>query len=139
MAASEAAFVVLKIVGAVVLVVIGIQSLRTRGAADGRPRADRARAAALPRGLLTSFANPKLAVFFVALFPQFVPEGDPVLPATVLMAAIIVAMDLVGSRVLAVLVAAPKRAIIERGWARRMEARRQRAARARRPPGLLSR
>jgi threonine/homoserine/homoserine lactone efflux protein len=26
-------------------------------------------------GLVTSLANPKLAVFFVALFPQFVPAG----------------------------------------------------------------
>jgi threonine/homoserine/homoserine lactone efflux protein len=28
----------------------------------------------------TSVSNPKLAVFFVALFPQFVPAGEPVLP-----------------------------------------------------------
>src|SRR3954468_8129659 len=69
-AASETAFVGLKVVGAVVLVVLGVQALRggrrsqVAGRGGGAPYRD---------GLITSFANPKLAVFFVALFPQFVP------------------------------------------------------------------
>ena len=74
------------------------------------------------QGLVTSFANPKLAVFFVALFPQFVPEGDPVAGPTALMATIIVLMDLVYFTVLAVIVSRARRAIVERGWARRLEA-----------------
>lgn len=122
-AASEAAFATLKIVGAIVLAVIGVQALlrARRGVpADfGPPPAGRSH---YRQGLLTSFANPKLAVFFVALFPQFVPDGDPVLPATVLMASIIVVMDLVWFTVLALLVSRLKRTIVERGWARRMEA-----------------
>jgi threonine/homoserine/homoserine lactone efflux protein len=123
-AASEAAFAVLKIAGAVVLVSLGIRSLlraRAGVAFDlGAPAPETP--SHYRQGLLTSFANPKLAVFFVALFPQFVPEGDPVLPATVLMAAIIVAMDVVWFTVLAVAVSRLKRALVERGWARRMEA-----------------
>lgn len=31
------------------------------------------------RGLVTSLANPKLAVSFIALFPQFPTRGTPVL------------------------------------------------------------
>ena len=47
------------------------------------------RARAFRDGLITSLANPKLAVFFVALFPQFVGERGDVLPTTLAMAAMI--------------------------------------------------
>jgi threonine/homoserine/homoserine lactone efflux protein len=76
-ATSAEAFTAVKLVGAVVLVVLGLQSLRGRRADPAR-RARRG--APLRDGLVTSLANPKLAVFFVALFPQFVPDGAPVLP-----------------------------------------------------------
>ena len=58
---------------------------------------------------------------FLALFPQFIPDGDAVLAPTLLMATIIVLMDLVWFTVLAVLVSRARRAMTERGWARRME------------------
>src|SRR5919202_1220689 len=66
-AASETAFWVLKVVGAVVLVYLGIRTLRARGDDEAPPL----RRSAYGTGLMTSFANPKLAVFFIALFPQF--------------------------------------------------------------------
>jgi threonine/homoserine/homoserine lactone efflux protein len=122
-AASEAAFAALKIAGAIVLVWLGVQAWRR--ARNGLPFDVRAPAAARSHfrsGLLTSFANPKLAVFFLALFPQFVPHGEPVLPATALMAAIIMLLDLVWFTVLALIVARAQRAFVERGWAQRMEA-----------------
>ena len=56
------------------------------------------------------------------LFPQFIPDGDPVLVPTVTMATIIVLMDLVYFTFLAVVVSRARRAIVERGWARKMEA-----------------
>ena len=52
---------------------------------------------------MTSLANPSLAVFFVALFPQFVPTERPFFRALV-MAAIIVGLDLVWDSALADLV-----------------------------------
>lgn len=122
-AASEAAFAVLKVTGAVVLVWLGIQAWRR--ARSGLPAATepaRVGRSHYREGLLTSFANPKLAVFFVALFPQFVPDGQAVLPATLTMAAIIVALDLVWFTVLAVLVSRARRTFAERGWVRRMDA-----------------
>ena len=123
-AASEAAFAALKIAGAIVLVVIGLQALARARRGEGFDLAPAGRGGRghYRQGLLISFANPKLAVFFLALFPQFVPDGAPVLPATLLMAGIIVAMDLVWFTVLAVIVSRLKRTIVERGWARRMEA-----------------
>lgn len=119
-AASEAAFTTLKIVGAVVLVVLGVQALRgNKDAPDSRLRP--APRTAFVQGLVTSGANPKLAVFFVALFPQFVPEGGAVLPYTLAMAAILIAVDLVYFTALAWLVSRAKRAVVGSALARRVE------------------
>lgn len=127
-AASEAAFAVLKVGGAVVLAWLGAQALlrarpaRAGAASSVAPRDRHIAHRPYREGLLTSFANPKLAVFFVALFPQFVPAGQAVLPATLLMAAIVVSLDLVWFTVLAVLVGRARRAFAQSRWAARMEA-----------------
>ena len=47
------------------------------------------------KGLVNCLANPKLAVFFVALFPQFLTPGTPVLPAALGMAGVIVLFDVI--------------------------------------------
>jgi threonine/homoserine/homoserine lactone efflux protein len=116
-ATSAEVFTAVKLTGAVVLVVLGVQSLRGR-AARGRSVSG---ARALRDGLVTSVSNPKLAVFYVALFPQFVPEGAPVLPSAVLMAATIVAFDLVWYSALAYGVTRARRAFLDGPWARRVE------------------
>ena len=121
-AASAEAFAAVKLAGAVVLILLGTQTV-VRGRGEGDP-AQRSRApsvTAFRDGLLTSLLNPKLAVFFVALFPQFVPEGAPALPAASLMAAMIVAFDLAWYSTLAYLVARAKRAFVEGPWLRRAE------------------
>ena len=53
---------------------------------------------------MTSLSNPKLAVFFVALFPQFVDAGTAVLPATLVMAAMLAVFDFAWYTALAVMV-----------------------------------
>ena len=119
-ATSAAVFTVVKLVGAVVLVVLGVQSLRRRpepGPQRSRPRDGRA----LRDGLVTSLSNPKLAVFYVALFPQFVPTGAPVLPSALLMAATIVAFDVMWYSALAYAVTRARRAFRSGRWARRVE------------------
>jgi threonine/homoserine/homoserine lactone efflux protein len=113
------AFTAIKLVGAVVLVILGLQSLRGRRAAEAI--AAPAGGAPLRDGLVTSLANPKLAVFFAALFPQFVPDGASVLGSALLMAAMIVAFDLVWYSALAYLVARARRAFVERPWLKRAE------------------
>jgi len=103
--ASQIAYDTLRVVGAGVLVVLGLRSLlhRRHAAApgtepatgpDAEPGTEPARAAGWRSGLVTSASNPKLAVFFVALFPQFVRPGAPVLPYALAMAAVIVALDI---------------------------------------------
>jgi threonine/homoserine/homoserine lactone efflux protein len=116
-AASEAAFATLKVVGAVVLVWLGVQALRGSGDA----RAPKPARTAYMQGLLTSGANPKLAVFFIALLPQFVPDGAPVLPWTLAMALILICVDVVYFSVLAWLVSRAKRAVVGSKLARRVE------------------
>jgi threonine/homoserine/homoserine lactone efflux protein len=122
-ATSAEAFTVVKIGGAVFLVAMGLQSLRGRHEAtpDRASPSSPSDRAALRDGLLTSIANPKLAVFFVALFPQFVPHGTPVLPAALAMAAIIVALDLVWYSTLAFFVSRARRAFVDGPWQRRVE------------------
>jgi threonine/homoserine/homoserine lactone efflux protein len=118
-AASAEAFTAIKLVGAVVLLVLGVQSLRAKRAAE--TIAAPAGGAPLRDGFVTSIANPKLAVFFAALFPQFVPDGASVLGCALLMAALVVAFDLVWYSTLAYLVARARRAFVEGPWLARVE------------------
>ncbi|MER6506207.1 LysE family translocator [Nonomuraea sp. NPDC001636] len=81
LAASAMAFTVVKIVGAAYLLYLGVKALRAalrKGGAldlDLPAPADRGPWAAFAEGLLTNVLNPKAALFFVALVPQFVSEG----------------------------------------------------------------
>jgi threonine/homoserine/homoserine lactone efflux protein len=71
--ASEPAFVALKFAGAAYLIFLGAQSLLA--AVQRRPVVHTARATPagneLRQGLLSNLANPKMAVFFTSLLPQF--------------------------------------------------------------------
>jgi threonine/homoserine/homoserine lactone efflux protein len=89
--ASEPAFGVLRVAGAAYLVLLGALALRdaVRGgwrhdALDG-PSPPTARVGgqwrAYRQGLLSNLGNPKMAVFFVSLLPQFVPGGHASLAA----------------------------------------------------------
>src|SRR3954468_17317726 len=120
-AASETAFWVLKIAGAVVLLYLGVQALRGTKPSEDDETPGRSRRTAYGNGLMTSFANPKLAVFFIALFPQFVPDGDAVLPTTLAMAVLLIAVDLVYFSLLALVVARAHHAVVSSKLARRIE------------------
>ena len=91
--ASEIAYDALRIGGAGVLIVLGLRSLLHRKRTVETVTSP-VRAAGWRSGLVTSVANPKLAVFFVALFPQFVRPDAAVLPYALAMAGIIVTLDI---------------------------------------------
>ncbi|GAA3515540.1 threonine/homoserine/homoserine lactone efflux protein [Streptosporangium album] len=85
LAASHLAYEVLRWAGAAYLVWMGAQMLwRSR---KGKGDADEAAASGEPgngewwsafrRGLLTNLLNPKVGVFYVAMLPQFMPDGVP--------------------------------------------------------------
>jgi threonine/homoserine/homoserine lactone efflux protein len=71
--ASEPVFVALKLAGAGYLVVLGVQSLLAAVRARELPShaARRGRGGELRQGLFSNLANPKMAVFFTSLLPQF--------------------------------------------------------------------
>ena len=117
-AASAAVFDAVKLAGAALLLVMGVRSLLGRHDADVMTTRGRS---AFQEGLVTSLANPKLAAFFVALFPQFIPHGAAVLTRAVAMAVVIVAVDLVWYTTLALLVARARKAFTDGGWGRRIE------------------
>ena len=71
-AASEPAFLALRLAGAAYLVYLGLQSLRSAlGGLTHEVRAHRGRRAPFRQGLLSNLGNPKMAVFFTSLLPQF--------------------------------------------------------------------
>ncbi|MBV9561132.1 MAG: LysE family translocator [Bradyrhizobium sp.] len=76
LAASAAAFTVVKWIGAAYLCFIGITMLLTRQSDHAAEAAGRAAPASLRRafwqGALTNMLNPKVALFFLAFLPQFV-------------------------------------------------------------------
>jgi threonine/homoserine/homoserine lactone efflux protein len=82
--ASELAFLALKFAGAVYLVVLGVQALvgalgdggRTGDRAHGIAERRRAPAVAFRQGVISNLGNPKMAVFFTSLLPQFAHPGD---------------------------------------------------------------
>jgi threonine/homoserine/homoserine lactone efflux protein len=91
-AASEVAYLVLRVVGAAVLLWLGIKALRSawrerRAGGAGEP----AEAVPVPgrRGwvsfgeaVVVQLANPKAAVFMIAFYPAFVPADGPVFTTT---------------------------------------------------------
>ena len=74
-AESVVLFTVIKLVGALYIVYLGIQAIRHRkdGAIDAIANAPRrSTVRMLGEGFLVGISNPKLLVFFVAVLPQFV-------------------------------------------------------------------
>jgi threonine/homoserine/homoserine lactone efflux protein len=95
LAASQVAYDVLRIAGAVVLVVFGVKALLDARRGRGEEKGDgpeepvaRSGGAAYRSGLLLNLANPKAAVFAMSFLPQFVPSGVPPLPAMIALAAV---------------------------------------------------
>jgi threonine/homoserine/homoserine lactone efflux protein len=117
LAASSVAFTVVKLVGAAYLVLIGVQALlaaRRDGYEQSQEpdpeQARRSASAAYRQGLLTNMFNPKVAVFFLALWPQFLPP-DATPFDTAVLTAVAVGTSLVWFLVLANVVTALRRFI----------------------------
>lgn len=101
-AASELAYLVLRVVGALVLIYLGVRSWRAaRAEPEQTPpapvTAEASRAPgwwrAFSEGLVVQLANPKAAVFMLAFYPQFVPADLPLFRTTALLALLQVVLE----------------------------------------------
>src|SRR5947208_4123337 len=82
--ASQPLFLAVRLIGAAYLVFLGLQVLRvalfTRSRPDSpsplRGGSGRGWGSAYRQGLISNLSNPKIVVFFLSLFPQFVDRGQ---------------------------------------------------------------
>jgi threonine/homoserine/homoserine lactone efflux protein len=79
LATSPYAFIAVKFAGAAYLIYMGVRALLSRANGlpgdDGATRAD-GRWPAFRQGILSNLLNPKVALFFLALMPQFIEAGS---------------------------------------------------------------
>jgi threonine/homoserine/homoserine lactone efflux protein len=82
LATSPYAFMAVKFAGAAYLIYIGVRALLAKGsgipgdAGGENGRSAQADWAAFRQGVLTNLLNPKVALFFLALLPQFIDSGS---------------------------------------------------------------
>jgi threonine/homoserine/homoserine lactone efflux protein len=82
LASSQTVFAILHYLGAAYLVLLGVRAIRTRGpdphgtgAEDAADPAERRLWRSYRQGVVVELSNPKVTLFFLALFPQFVHSG----------------------------------------------------------------
>jgi threonine/homoserine/homoserine lactone efflux protein len=99
-AASEVAYLVLRIVGATVLLVLGIRAWRTAWRGRGAPAVPgpapvgpRRWWSSFAEGVVVQLANPKAAVFMIAFYPQFVPADGPVFATTAVLGLLQITLE----------------------------------------------
>jgi threonine/homoserine/homoserine lactone efflux protein len=128
--ASAEAYTVVKLAGAVYLVYLGVQTLRSARHAGADAARDAAAAASRPvpsmrtaylQGLVSTVLNPKPALLFLTYLPQFVDELRPVLPQIAFLAAVHILVGLVWMTVYAHLVQRAHRTLNRRDVRRWIE------------------
>lgn len=101
-AASQIAYTALRIAGAIVLVTLGVLAwLASRRITEDASFDSSGQTPTLTgrwwqqsvAGLLTNLANPKIAVFAFAFYPQFIPTGANVLSTTLLLGLVQAIID----------------------------------------------
>jgi len=100
--ASAEAYTVVKVAGAIYLVYLGIQALRSARragalATDAAPAQGRVPSmrTAYVQGLVSTVLNPKPALLFLTYLPQFVDESRPVLPQIAFLAGVHILVGLI--------------------------------------------
>ncbi|MEV4095737.1 LysE family translocator [Streptosporangium saharense] len=99
-AASEMAFLVLRMVGAGFLLYLGFKAWRTAWRdvvieETEEPASSPSWWKAFGEGAVVMLANPKIAAFMIAFYPQFVPADRPLFATTALLATIQVTIEII--------------------------------------------
>src|SRR5918992_3546116 len=103
--ASGTAFTILRLAGAVYLVWLGARALLDAWRGSAVEHTERRRGSPFRQGLLSNVFNPKIALVFTTLIPQFVDPGGSEVAQTFLLAGVFIAMGLVWLTGYALLVA----------------------------------
>jgi len=110
--ASEFAFAAIRLIGAGYLVYLGAHAVWIAirpGNAEDRPADARSiemtPRKALRQGVLSNLGNPKMAIFFSSLLPQFVAPGSSPFEAMLVLGLVFVSMTLVWLSIYAAVVA----------------------------------
>jgi homoserine/homoserine lactone efflux protein len=97
--ASEIAFNVVKTVGALYLIYLGLSQWRAKVTISEQDRPAEVQLPSTRRRMLTGFltnaTNPKGIIFMVAVLPQFITQNAPLLPQLLILAATMCCIDLV--------------------------------------------
>lgn len=96
-AGSPVLFNVIRYSGAAYLVYLGVRQFLARGegATEDATRGRESAWAMFRRGVLVNLTNPKAIVFFLAFIPQFIRPERPLVPQYAILAATVVAVDVV--------------------------------------------
>ena len=86
--ASEPAFLALRVVGAAYLVWLGVRSLVAAWRRTPHVAARPVRRAPLRQGMLSNLGNPKMALFFTSLLPQFATSFPSLLAHAIVFVAL---------------------------------------------------
>ena len=127
--ASKPIFHTLKVIGAAYLVYLGIRSLLAAcrrapldGVAGRGAGTSLARFTALRQGVINNLANPKMAVFFASVLPQFAPAGDGMLSRLLLLGVVFSMLTFFWLTAYAVVIARAGRLLRESRVARAIDA-----------------
>ena len=119
LSASAAAYVIVKFAGAAYLIYLGVKALWARSAAPLAASRIRESPVRLFRdGFLVSLLNPKTALFFAALLPQFINPGASPLWQSLILSCIFVAMAMCTDTIYMLTASALGPAISRRGSSR---------------------
>jgi threonine/homoserine/homoserine lactone efflux protein len=119
LSASATAFVIVKLAGAAYLIFLGVKSLWARSAAPVMVNRIRESPARLFRdGFLVALLNPKTALFFAALLPQFIDPGASPLWQSLVLSCVFVAIAICTDTLYMLTASALAPAISRRGGSR---------------------
>jgi threonine/homoserine/homoserine lactone efflux protein len=119
LSASATAFVIVKLAGAAYLIFLGVKALWARSAAPVMVNRRRESPARLFRdGFLVALLNPKTALFFAALLPQFIDPGASPLWQSLVLSCVFVAIAVCTDTLYMLMASALAPAISRRGGSR---------------------
>lgn len=125
LAASTAAFSIVKFIGAAYLIYIGIKTFRTKEETIVSSNKKNSTTRTLTKAFITGVFNPKVAIFFLAFLPQFVdPKNGYILIQFLLLGIILGIMDLLYESLLVILFTTASRLFLQNRhfiiWRRRI-------------------